>query len=97
MEDICPCPNPNCPNHGDCAKCNSSHIRKGYLSYCAFHTILPALRQVIAESPDSPAAKKLDSLIQPQLAAYEKLKAKHGLSQEELDRKFAKVANFSPT
>ena len=97
MKDICPCPNPACPNHGDCAKCTSSHLRKGYLSYCAFHTILPSLRKAIAESPDSLVAKKLSALIEPQLEAYEKLKAQHGISQEELDRRLARVAEFSPT
>lgn len=77
-------------------KCSSSHVRKGYLSYCAFHTILPALRGVIDESPDSPASRRLEALIRPQLEAYDKLKLKHGLSQEELDRRLTEVAKFNP-
>jgi len=96
VEDICPCPNLTCPNHGDCARCTSSHIRKGYLSYCAFHTVLPALRDVLAEDAESPTAQKLNGLIQPQLDAYDKLKAEYGLAQEELDRRLAEVANLSP-
>jgi len=95
VKDICPCPNPECPNHGDCAKCTSSHLQKGYLSYCAFHTILPAMQQVMAESPDSEASRRLRALVEPQLAAYEQLKAQHGITQEELDRRLARVAKLS--
>ena len=59
MKEICPCPNQDCPNHGDCEKCISRHLKKGYLNYCAFHTILPLLREAIDADPDSPAAQKL--------------------------------------
>ena len=94
MKDICPCPNTGCPNHGDCAKCTASHVRKGYLSYCSFHTILPTIRDLIAADPDSPTARKLDALIQPQLEAYEKMKAANSLSQADLDKRLAKVAEY---
>lgn len=97
VRDNCPCPNLTCPNHGDCAKCTSSHIHKGYLSYCAFHTVLPALTEVLSEDPESPTARRLKGLLQPQLDAYDKLKARHGLSQEDLDRRFAEFAKLGPT
>lgn len=94
MKDICPCPNPACPNHGDCSKCTGSHIRKGYLSYCAFHTILPTIERLIKEDPGSPAAEKLKGLIDPQLKAYRKLMDKHGISEKECRRRLKKVAEY---
>lgn len=94
-KEICPCPNLKCPIHGDCEKCNSRHVRKGFLSYCAFHTILPAIRQVIDETPESPVAKKLEALITPQLQAYEKLMDEHGLSQKNQDSLLKKVGEYS--
>jgi hypothetical protein len=93
MTGNCSCPNATCPNHGDCEACTSSHVSKGYLSYCAFQTILPALRGILDASPPSEASEKLEALIAPQLEAYEKLKARHGLSQEELDRRLACFAD----
>ncbi len=95
MKEICPCPNLNCPNHGDCAKCNSRHTRLGYLNYCAFHTLLPTIQQVIDSAPESPTAKKLDGLIGLQLQAYEKLMNEHGLSKENQDSLLKKVAQYS--
>ncbi|EFK08685.1 conserved domain protein [delta proteobacterium NaphS2] len=95
MKEICPCPNLSCPNHGYCEKCISRHLRAGFLNYCAFHTILPTLKQVIDSDPESPAAKKLDDLIQAQLQAYEKLMDKHGLSQESQNSLLKKVAECS--
>ena len=95
MKDICPCPNLNCPNHGDCEKCTSRHVRKGFLNYCAFHTLLPTIQQAIDEAPQSPTAKKLDASIGAQLRAYEKLMKEHGLSQENRARLLKKVAAFS--
>lgn len=95
LKEICPCPNLNCPNHGYCDKCTSRHVRLGYLSYCAFHTILPTIKQVIDDAPESPTAKKLDALIRPQLQAYEKLMNEHGLSRENQERLLKKMANYS--
>jgi hypothetical protein len=91
----CPCPNLNCPNHGYCDKCNSRHTRIGHLNYCAFNTILPTLKGVINEDPESPAAKKLDTLIGAQLQAYEKLMSENNLTQESQDRLLKKVAEYS--
>ena len=95
MEEICPCPNLNCPNHGDCEKCTSRHVRIGFLNYCGFHTLLPTLKQVIDDAPESPIAKKLDGLIKAQLQAYDNLMSEHSLSQENQDRLLKKVAEFS--
>ena len=95
MKAICPCPNLPCPNHGYCDKCTSRHLRKGFLSYCAFHTILPTLQEVVAEDPESPAAKKLDGLLTAQLQAYDKLMQTHGLSQEDQEKMLKKVAAHS--
>ena len=95
MKEICPCPNLNCPNHGYCDKCVSRHVRKGFLNYCSFHTLLPTIKQVIADDPESPAAKKMDALLGAQLKAYEKLIAQHGLSQENQDRLLKKVSEYS--
>ncbi len=95
MKAICPCPNLTCPNFGQCDKCTSRHLRKGFLSYCAFHTILPTLQEVVAEDPESPAAKKLDGLLKAQLQAYEKLMQTHGLTRERQDALLNKVAAHS--
>lgn len=95
MKEICPCPNLNCPNHGDCEKCISRHARKGFLNYCAFHTILPSLQKVMDEAPESATAKKLGALITPQLKAYETLMNEHGLTQENQERLFKKVSEYS--
>ncbi len=81
MQTICPCPNLNCPNHGYCDKCTSRHVRLGFLNYCAFHTLLPAIKQVIDETPGSQTAQKLEGLMDAQLQAYEKLMSEHGLTQ----------------
>jgi len=95
MEAICPCPKLTCPNHGQCDKCTSRHLRLGFLSYCAFHTILPTLQEVVAEDPHSPAANKLDGLLKAQLQAYEELMQKNGLTQDGQDALLEKVAKHS--
>lgn len=93
IKAICPCPKLNCPNHGYCDKCISKHLRKGSLNYCAFHTLLPTIKQAIDSDPESPAAKHLDALMVKQLQAYEKLMDQHGLSQERQSELLKKMAN----
>lgn len=51
---------------------------------------------MLAADAKSSTARKLNGLIEPQLDAYDKLKAEYGLSQEELDRRLTEVANLSP-
>jgi len=41
---------------------------------------LPAIKQVIEETPASQTAQKLDGLMDAQLQAYEKLMSEHGLT-----------------
>ena len=91
----CPCPNLKCPHHGRCDQCTSRHLRKGFLSYCAFHTILPSLQAAIDEDPTSVSAKKLEALIEPQMAAYNNLMATNGLTKERQKGLLQKVAEHS--
>jgi hypothetical protein len=95
MKDICPCVNLDCPNHGDCAKCTSRHLKKGSLNYCAFYSVLPELQEAIDASPESPTAKKLASMIENGLATYGKLMNKHGLSRKGQERLLKEAADFS--
>lgn len=95
MKDICPCHKLDCPNHGNCEKCTSRHLRKGSLNYCGFYTILPTLKEAIAASPESPTAKKLSSLIETREENYDKLLEKNGLTREGQDRLLKSVADFS--
>lgn len=95
MKDICPCVRLDCPNHGNCEKCTSRHLKKGSLNYCAFYLILPELQAAVAESPESPTAKRLALMIGKRLALYDKLMEKQGLSQEGQDKLLKKVADFS--
>lgn len=95
MKDICPCVNRDCPNHGNCEKCTSRHLKRGYLNYCAFYTVLPELQEAIQLSPESATAQKLALTIKNRLAAYDKLMEKHGLSRERQERLLKEVADFS--
>ena len=95
IKEICPCPNMGCPNHGICDQCTSRHIRLGYLNYCAFHTLVPALEKVIESHPDSPVSKDLETLIDIQSRSYDKLMEKHGLAKENQDRLFQLMATYS--
>ena len=95
MKEICPCVNIDCPNHGNCEKCTSRHLRKGSLNYCAFYTVLPELREAIKASPESPTAQKLSAMIENRLGTYGKLTAKHGLNEKGQKQLLKKVANFS--
>jgi hypothetical protein len=95
MNDICPCVKLECPNHGNCEKCTSRHLKLGSLNYCAFYTVLPELQESIAASPESPTAKKLASMVENRLTAYDKLMEKHGLSREGQEKLLKEVANFS--
>ena len=95
MEEICPCVNLDCPNHGNCEKCTSRHLSKGGLNYCGFYTVLPQLQEAIEASPESPTAKKLLSMIETRLETYGKLTEKHGLSKEGQEGLLKQVANFS--
>ncbi len=95
IKEICPCPNLKCPNHGICEKCISRHVRKGFLNYCAFHTLLPTMREVIEASPESETAKKMEGLIQLQLQAYEKLMEENGLTQNDQDALLKQIAEYS--
>jgi hypothetical protein len=94
LKEICPCPNRDCPNQGLCDKCISRHLKGGYLNFCGFQTILPALRMAIEASPDSPTAQKLSPLIDNMLQAYAKLREKHGISEEDERERLKKVAEY---
>ena len=48
IAEICPCVNVGCPNHGQCDKCISRHMRLGTLNYCSLYTLLPVLEKAIA-------------------------------------------------
>ena len=95
MKAICPCPKLSCPNHGYCDKCTSRHVRLGFLNYCAFHTLLPTMKQVMEGAPESPTSQKLNDLIQAQLQAYDQLMDEHGLSQEGQNRLLKQIAEYS--
>ena len=95
MKEICPCVNLECPNHGNCEKCTSRHLKKGSMNYCAFYTVLPELQEAIAAAPESPAAKKLASIIEYRYETYGKLAEKHGLPKERQKRLLKAVADFS--
>ncbi|MBN1857564.1 MAG: hypothetical protein JW846_11525 [Dehalococcoidia bacterium] len=91
----CPCVNITCPNHGDCAKCTSRHVRLGNLNYCAFYTVLPVLQEAIAADPDSPAASILRGMVDGRLEGMEQLMTRHGLSEEKQAEMHRKVADYS--
>lgn len=95
MKEICPCPKIACHNHGDCEKCTSRHLRKGVLNFCGFHTILPTLREAIAESPESPTAKMLSALIEKQLQGYENLMKKNELTRDSQKTLIKKMSEYS--
>jgi|GEM_PF-1286013 len=91
-EKVCPCPNLECPNHGNCRDCSSRHLRMGTLSCCAFYSILPELEAAVAASPDSPSAELIRNRIESQTAAYRRLLEKHCISQETFaERRAAKT------
>ena len=95
MKDICPFVILDCPNFGDCEKCISRHLKRGYLNYCAFYTVLSELQEAIAASPESPTAKKLAAKIENRLANYGKLIEINWLSKERQEELLKKVADFS--
>ena len=95
MKEICPCPNLECPNQGDCASCTSRHLKKGSLNYCGLHAILPKLREAIDASPESPSAKKLAELIEGPTKAHEGLMKKHNLSKESRRERLKKMGDFA--
>jgi hypothetical protein len=95
VKEICPCVNLECPNHGNCEKCTSRHLHKGFLNFCGFHTILPVLQEAIDASPESPTAKKLADLIGKTSGVYDKLMEKHGISKEVKGQLLEKMAEFS--
>ena len=95
VEEICPCHKLECPNHGNCEKCTSRHLRMGALNYCGFYTILPTLKEAIEASPESPTAKKLTALIEAREETYETLLEKHGLIREGQEQLLKKMADFS--
>ena len=95
IKDICACPNLSCPNHGKCDQCTSRHVRLGYLNYCAFHTMVPALEKTIEAHPDSVVSKELEALIAIQSNSYNKLMEKNGLTKENQDRLYQLMATYS--
>ncbi len=95
IAEICPCVNVTCPNHGDCVKCTSRHLRLGTLNYCSLYTVLPVLQEAIAADPDSPAASILRVIVDRRLEANAELMKKHGLSEEKQAELRRKVADYS--
>ena len=95
IKEICPCVNLDCPNHGNCENCTSRHLKSGYLNFCAFHTILPALQEAIDASPESPTALKLTALVEKAQATYARLSDKHGLTKEGNEALLKQMAEFS--
>lgn len=81
--NICPCPNLECPNNGNCKNCTSRHLKIGTLNYCGFYSILPILEESIEASPNSLSAQKIKNLVERQSLAYVKLMDKHCISEEK--------------
>ena len=94
-QEMCPCVNAKCPNHGKCDQCISRHLKIGHLNFCSFHTILPVLEEAIAMSPDSATAEKLDSLIKNTKETYAKLSAKNCIQEKDTIDRINKVKNYS--
>jgi hypothetical protein len=67
----------------------------GYLNYCGFYTVLPALKDAIALSPESETAKRLQGMIDMQQQAYAKLMEKHGITPEKQTELLKMVADYS--
>ena len=78
-------------------RCTSRHASKGILNYCAFHTILPTIQQAVEADPESATAKKLNALVTAQLQTYERLMLENGLSQENRDEAFRRMADYCGT
>lgn len=95
IKEICPCPNLDCPNHGFCDRCISRHLRAGYLNFCAFYTVLPALQEAIEADRESLTAKKLRTMTGNLLNAYARLMEKHHISKESQERLLKMVADYS--
>ena len=79
-QNTCPCPNLDCPNHGNCKNCTSRHLRIGKLNYCGFYSILPELEKAINSDPDSPTAQIIQNRIERQTKAYSKRKNQFDLT-----------------
>lgn len=95
IAEICPCVNVGCPNHGQCEKCISRHVRLGSLNYCSFYTLLPVLQRAIAADPESPAADVLREVVDDRLKAMNDLAQKTCLSEETQADLLQKVAEYS--
>ena len=95
ISEICACPIVKCPNHGDCAKCVSRHLRRGYLNYCSMHTMLPIIRKVCEASPDSETARQLMEHFNSKLDAYQKHMDANGISKEDNAALLKKVTEYS--
>lgn len=95
IAEICPCVNLTCPNHGDCAKCTSRHVRLGTLNYCSFLTVLPILQEAIEADPESPAASIVRGIVDDRLAGNAELMRKHGLSEDRQADLLKKVADYT--
>ena len=95
-ENVCPCPNLECPNHGNCKNCASRHLKIGTLNYCAFYSILPELEEAVKASPNSPSAQIIKNRIKRQTEAYIKLMDKNCLTEEVQSNMRIKKSNVSP-
>lgn len=95
MQDICPCPNMDCPNHGYCDRCTSRHLRNGSLNYCGLHTFLPTLRDAIESEPESLTAEKLSEVLEKTAKVHRALMEKHGLTEETRQNLLKRVAGYS--
>lgn len=92
---ICPCPNLDCPNHGNCEDCNSRHLKIGTLNCCSFYAVLNKLKDACNSSPESETAKQIDTMIQRHITAYSKLMEKHNISEEEQKKWRKEKADYS--
>jgi len=95
IAEICPCVNVGCPNHGQCDKCISRHMRLGTLNYCSLYTLLPVLQEAIDADPESPAADVIRGIVDKRLEVNAELASKNGLTDEELEDLRKKVAEYS--
>ena len=95
IAEICPCVNVGCPNHGQCDKCISRHMRLGTLNYCSLYTILPVLQEAIAADPESPAAAVIRGIVDKRLELNAELAKKNDLSEENLEELRKRMTEYS--
>ena len=86
-KEVCPCPNLECGNKGNCYACTTAHLARKSPNGCGFYMIKDFLLQVAAADPQSKAGQMAKQFVDDREGKYAETMKKFNLSCADMRKR----------